>query len=124
MAENSDNQWSISGKALNLFKFTELILFFGTPFRGLHDWFQNDLPVQAKKLLSIVRDDTFHNFRKDSPMLNELSRDFLDKCRWHKKPNVAYFWEQYPSPVGDIIDDETIQPVRFIVESSCVQDGG
>lgn len=114
MAENPDNHWSTNGQALNLFKFTELILFFGTPFRGIHDWFQNDLFVHARKSLPIIRDDAFHSFRKDSPSLIELTRDFGNKCHWYKKPKVGYFWESYQSEVGEIVDNDTIRPVILV----------
>lgn len=109
MAEDPGNQWSTDGKALNLFKFTELILFFGTPFGGIDDWFQNDLFVHAKELLPIVRNDAFHSFRKDSPSLLELRRDFVNKCRSYKKPNVGCFWETYE--VGKIVENDTVRPV-------------
>lgn len=111
MAENPDNKWSMNGKALNLFRFTNAVLFFGTPFRGINDWFQSDLPMRAKKLISIVRDDVFRSFRKDSPVLDELSQDFVDKFHRYKKPNVGYFWEKHLSHVGKIIGDNAIQPV-------------
>lgn len=111
MAEDPDNQWSTNGKALNLFRFTELILFFGTPFRGIHDWFQNDLFVHARRLLPIVRNDAFYGFRKDSPSLIELRRDFVNKCYLYKKPNVGCFWETHHSEVGEIVDNDTVRPV-------------
>lgn len=111
MAENPDNKWSRNGKALSLFRFTDAVLFFGTSFRGINEWFQNDLPMRAKKLIPIVRDDVFWSFRKDSPELDELSQDFVDKCHRYRKPNVGYFWEKHLSRVGKIIGDNAIQPV-------------
>lgn len=115
MAEDPNNQWSTNGNALNLFRFTELILFFGTPFRGIHDWFQNDLFVHARKILPIVRNDAFHGFRKNSPALIELTRDFVNKCHQYKKPRVGYFWESRPADVGKIVDDDTVRPVILVL---------
>lgn len=111
MAENPDNEWSMNGKALSLFRSTNSILFFGTPFRGIHEWFHSDLPILAKEMGLIVRDDVFWNFRKDNPVLDELSQDFIDKCHRYKKPNVSYFWERHLSRVGRIVGDTAIQPV-------------
>lgn len=111
MAENPGNQWSTNCQALNLFSFTELILFFGTPFRGLHDWIQTDLPAHAIKLSPSVRDDTFNSFRKESPFLNELSEKFVEMSHRYGKPNLGCFWEQSLSEVGELVNDKTIQPV-------------
>lgn len=114
MAENPNNQWSIDGKALNLFRFIELILFFGTPFRGIHDWFQSALPVHARKLVPVVRDDMFHSFRKNSPVMNELSQAFVDRCHQYNKPNLGVFWEQHHSDVKNIVEDNMIQEVILL----------
>lgn len=111
MAENPDNEWSTNGKALGLFRSTNTILFFGAPFRGIHEWFQSDLPMLAKEKGLIVRDDVFWSFRKDNPGLDELRQDFIDKRHRYKKPNVGYFWEKRFSPVGRIVDNEKILPV-------------
>lgn len=111
MAENPDNEWSIDGKALSLFRSTDAILFFGAPFRGIHEWFQSELPKLAKNMGFIVRDDVFLSFRKDNPGLDELSQEFIDKCHRYKKPNVGYFWEKRFSPVNKIVGDTAIQPV-------------
>lgn len=122
MAENPDNKWSQDRKALSLFKHTDAILFFGTPFRGIHDWFQSELPRLAKTIVPIVRDDVFESFRQDSPILAELRKDFIDKSYWYKKPNVGYIWEMQLSNVGKIIGDNEIPKVRlrckYIVEES------
>ena len=115
IAENPDNEWSTNGKALSLFRFTDTILFFGAPFRGIHEWFQSDLPMLAKKLGLIVRDDVFRDFRRDNPSLDELTQDFIDKCHRYKKPNVAYFWERHLSRVGKIVGDAMIQPVNIVI---------
>ena len=111
LAENPDNQWSFDGKALNLFRFVELILFFGTPFRGVHEWFQSALFVHARKLVPVVRNDMFHSFQKNSPVMNELSQAFVDRCDQYNKPNFGFFWEQYPSDIKNIVEDKTIQEV-------------
>jgi hypothetical protein len=117
MAENPDNEWSTDRRALSLFRFITAILFFGTPFRGIHDWFQSDLPMHAKKLVLIVRDDVFWGFRKDNSVLEELSQDFLNKCHRYGKPNVGYFWEKRFSNVGKIIGDKAIQPIISLPDS-------
>ena len=117
MAENPDNEWSTKGKALSLFRSTDTILFFGAPFRGIHEWFQSDLPMLAKRMDLIVRDDVFRSFRKDNPGLDELSQDFIDKCHRYKKPNVSYFWEKQLSRVGRIVGDTAIQPVISVLYS-------
>lgn len=111
MAEDSDNKWSHSRKALGLFQHTDVILFFGTPFRGIHDWFQRDLPRLAKNIVSGVQDDVFDSFRRESPMLNELRRDFVNKSKAYKKPNVGFIFETQDSKVGKIIGDNRISMV-------------
>ena len=115
MAENSDNEWSMNGKALSLFERTDTILFFGAPFRGIHEWFQKDLPMLAKRMGLIVRDDVFWRFRKDNPELDELNQDFINKCHRYEKPNVSYFWEKQLSRVGRIVGDTAIQPVITVL---------
>ena len=111
MAENPDNKWSHRRKALGLFQNTDAILFFGTPFRGVHDWFQKELSIAAKNIVSVVQDDVFDSFRTESPMLNELRRDFVNKCKAYKKPNVGFIFEMQDSKVGKIIGDDRIPMV-------------
>lgn len=96
---------------MSLFKRTNAILFFGAPFRGLHEWFQNDLPMLAKKLDVAVRNDVFENFRKESSVLAELREEFIQKCHWYKTPNVGFIWEMQVSNVGKVIGDDTIPKV-------------
>lgn len=117
MVENPDNEWSTNGKALSFFRFIDTILFFEAPFRGIHKWFQSDLPMIARKRGLIVRNDVFWNFRKDNSVLDELSQDFIDKCYRYKKPNVGYFWERHLSRVSRIVGDTAIQPVNSWVSS-------
>lgn len=111
MAENSDNIWSHGRKALGLFQHTDVLLFFGTPFRGIHDWFQRELPRLAKNVVLGVQDDVFDSFRTESPMLNELRRDFVNKSKAYKKPNVGFIFETQDSKVGKIIGDDRIPMV-------------
>lgn len=111
MSENPDNKWSYERKALGLFRQTDVILFFGTPFRGIHDWFQKELPRLAKNIVSGVKDDVFDSFRKTSAMLNELRRDFVNKSKAYKKPNVGFIFETQDSKVGKIIGDSRIPMV-------------
>lgn len=113
MAEDCDNKWSRQRKALSIFPNTSAILFFGTPFRGVHDWFQGELPRLARKVVSGVQDDVFGSFRIESPMLNELRRDFVNKCKAYKKPNVGFIFEMQDSKVGKIIGDDTIPMVSL-----------
>lgn len=113
MAEDSDNRWSHDRKALGLFRYTEAILFFGTPFRGIHNWFQRDLPRLAKTIVSGVQDDVFDSFRMESPMLNELRRDFVNKFTAYKIPNVGFVFETQDSKVGKIIGDSTVPMVSL-----------
>ena len=68
----------------------------------------------AKETGLIVRNDVFWIFRKNNPVLDELSQDFIDKRHRYKKPNVGYFWEKHLSPVGRIIGDTAIQPVTSV----------
>lgn len=112
MAENLDNKWSQNKKALGLFKHTDAILFFGTPFRGIHDWFQSELPRLAKNLVPIVRDDVFESFRKESSTLVELRTDFINKSNRYKKPNIGCIYEKQYSNVGKIVGDDRIPAVR------------
>ena len=122
MAENPDNKWSREREAFGLFKHTNAILFFGTPFRGIHDWFYGDLPRLAKKIVPVVRDDVFESFRNESPVLTELRTDFVDKTFRYKKPNIGCIWEKQLSHVGKIVGDDKILPVhlwyKFMVERS------
>lgn len=111
MAEDPDNKWSRHRKAFGLFEHTDAILFFGTPFRGVHHWFQRDLPRLAKNIVSGVQDDVFDSFRIESPMLNELRRDFVNKAQAYKKPNVGFIFEMQDSKVGKIIGDDRIPMV-------------
>lgn len=113
MAENSDNKWSHQRKALGLFPNTNAITFFGTSFRGVHDWFQRELPRLAKNIVSGIKDDVFGSFRIESPMLNELRRDFVNKCEAYKKPNVGFIFEMQDSKVGKIIGDDRIPMVSM-----------
>jgi hypothetical protein len=117
MAENPDNKWSQNREALGLFKQTDAVLFFGTPFRGIHDWFQSELPRLAKNKAFVVRDDVFESFRKESSTLAELRKDFINKCNWYKKPNVGCIFEKQVSNVGKIVGDNEVPMVRLSSKS-------
>ena len=111
MAENPDNEWSKLGKALNLFQYTVAVLFFGTPFRGTHEWFQKDLPVLAKDLITHVDPGVFETFRQKSEVLDQLRKDLLEKMYKYGKPNVGCFQELQVSNVGKIVGQEGIPKV-------------
>lgn len=106
IAENRYNEWAKNGKALNLFQSTDALLFFGTPFGGIHD-----LPGLAKNTLSHVDTDIFDTFRRGNENLNQLKKDILDKMHTYKKPNAGCFQELQVANVGKIIGDERIPKV-------------
>lgn len=111
MAENPDNEWSMPGKALNLFHHTVAVLFFGTPFRGTHEWFQKDLPMLAKDLVGHVDQRIFDTFRQGSETLDQLRKDLLEKMHRYRQPNVGCFQELQKSNVGKIVEREEIPKV-------------
>lgn len=111
-ADDPHNDWSKNGIAASLFKYTKAILFFGTPFRGVHDWFQSELPKLATEKLGLhVQKTLFETFRKGSETLQELRKEFIEKSSSYKSPNVGYIWEMQNSNVGKIIGDERIEKV-------------
>ncbi len=107
MTENSDHDWD----DLNLFRHTDAILFFGTPFRGTHKWYQKDLPILASKKKRYIDKDVFETFRRGNENLRQLRTDFGIKQRRYKKPNVCFFYEQQRSNVGKFVGDENISKV-------------
>lgn len=111
MAENPDNELSQHGNALNLFRSIDAILFFGTPFRGTHEWFQKDLPRIANEIEPHVDDGVFETFRNESEILDQLRKDFIEKQHKYKKPNIVCFQELQVSNVGKIVGDEKIPKV-------------
>lgn len=111
MAENPDNEWSMPGKAFNLFQHTVAVLFFGTPFRGTHEWFQKDLPILAKDLVGHVEKTIFETFRQGSETLDQLRKDLLEKLHRYRRPNVGCFQELQVSNVGKIVGREEIPKV-------------
>ena len=98
---------------INLFECTDAILFFGTPFRGIHDWFQHSLPELAKEVTPYVEEGTFETFKKGSVTLYELRKAFNTKCRSYEQPSFCCFWEAERSNVGKIIGDDTIPRVSI-----------
>lgn len=122
MAENPDNDWSKQGKALSLFNSTDAIAFFGTPFRGTHEWFQQDLPKFANDMGFHVDKDIFETFRQGNERLDQLRKDFSEKQHKYKKPNVGCFHELQVSNVDKIVGNDQIpkvslDPFRSNVES-------
>ena len=111
MAEDTSNQWSSNEKALGLFRSTHATLFFGTPFRGIHNWFQDDLPELVGRINPKVQKGLFEAFREGSETLRELRQSFLNKCSEYKRPNVGCSWEMKTSNVGKIASDEEIPRV-------------
>lgn len=113
MAENSDNDWSEQGKALNLFNSTDAIAFFGTPFRGTHAWFQKDLPKLANDIECHVDQNIFETFRQGNERLDQLRKIFSEKQHKYKKPNVGCFQELQVSNVGKIVGNDQIPKVSL-----------
>lgn len=113
MAENPDNEWSEQGKAMNLFNSTDAIAFFGTPFRGTHEWFQKDMPKLAKDIEWHVDKDIFETFRQGNERLDQLRKEFSEKQHKYKKPNVGCFQELRVSNVGKIVGDDQIPKVSL-----------
>jgi hypothetical protein len=113
MTENSDNEW----RSLNLFQHTDAILFFGTPFRGTHEWYQKSLPILARQIKSYVDEEIFETFRRGSETLSQLRKDFVSKQHRYKKPNVGCFHELQKSNVGKIVGDENISKVGLFDRS-------
>ena len=111
MAENPDNEWSKHGKAFKLFQSTDAILFFGTPFRGTHEWFQQTLPELANDINPHVDKGIFGNFQRGSEHLDQLRKDFVEKQNRYKTPNVGCFQERKVSNVGKIVGDDQIPKV-------------
>lgn len=111
MAENPDNEWSKHGKALNLFHLTDAALFFGTPFRGTHEWFQQTLPELASNINPHVDKGIFETFRQGNEHLDQLRKDFVEKQHRYKKPNVGCFQERKVSNVGKIVGNDQIPKV-------------
>lgn len=131
MAEDPDNEWFNQEQSLNLFQFTEAVLFFGTPFRGTHEWFQKDLPKLAKDKVPHVDEGIFETFRKGSEILRQLRTDFISKQNRYKKPNVGCFLESQVSNVGKIVGNENISKVglydvslRRYSRLTCVDNAG
>ena len=102
-------------ESINLFESTDAILFFGTPFRGIHDWFQHELPELAKEVTPYVEEGIFNTLKKGSVTLYELRKDFNTKCRSYERPSFCCFWEAERSNVGKIVGDDTIPRVNIQV---------
>lgn len=114
IAENTDNEYAKSGDAFGLFKHTDAALFFGTPFRGTHEWFQRDMPKLVREQGNHVEDGVFDTFRRGNENLVELRKEFIDKCHKHQKPNIGFFTEMRLSNVAKIIGNEAIQNVSYL----------
>lgn len=111
MAENPNNEWSKLGKALNLFQYTAAVLFFGTPFRGTHEWYQKELPRLAKDLTVHVDNKIFETFEQISEILDQLRKDLLDELRGKNRPNIGCLAESQLSNVDKIVDQKEIPKV-------------
>lgn len=119
-SENLDNEWS-KHEAFNLFRYTDAVLFFGTPFRGTHEWFQEDLPRLASEIdFHHVDKAVFETFRRGSEILAQLRNRFIEKQHRYKRPNIGCFQELQLSNVGKIVGDEKIPKVR--IESHILTD--
>lgn len=114
MAESPDNEWTNNGQSLNLFQYTDAVLFFGTPFRGTHEWFQKDLPGLVNDMKYHVDKGIFETFRRGSESLSQMRTDFLNKQRRYKKPDIGCFQELQVSNVDKIVGDKNIPKVRFV----------
>lgn len=114
MAENPDNELAKHGKALHLFQNTDAILFFGTPFRGTHEWFHLYLPKIASEIEPHVDKGVFDTFRKESEILDQLRKDFIEKQHRYRKPNVGCFQELQVSNIGKIVGNEKISKVHSL----------
>ena len=112
MAENPDNGLAKHGKALNLFQSIDAVLFFGTPFRGTHEWFQKDLPKIASEIEPHVDEGVFETIRKGSETLDQLRKDFIEKQHRYRKPNIGCFQELQVSNIGKIVGNEKISKVH------------
>ncbi|KAL9119071.1 MAG: hypothetical protein Q9187_004372 [Circinaria calcarea] len=118
LAEDRRNEWADDGKALCLFKHTDAILFFGTPFRGIHEWFQKDLPRLINKQHPHVITDMLETFRENSDTLTELRTDFINNVHDYQKPNVGCFLEAQVSNVGKIVNEEKIPKIMLVSHDS------
>ena len=93
------------------------MLFFGTPFRGIHDWFQTELPRLVQEKHPYVQREMLDSFRHNSDILKDLVENFMNRMHKYKKPNVGCFSEGQVSDVGKIVDDNTIKMVRSLYTS-------
>lgn len=120
-SENNDNECS-EYETPNLFQYTDAVLFFGTPFRGTHEWFQKDLPRLASEIVDHVDREVFETFQRGSENLAQLRHHFLEKQHRYKRPNIGCFQELQLSNVGKIVGDEKIPKVgvtsQFIIDIS------
>ena len=113
MAEMTNNDWAKHGEAFGLFRYTDAAIFFGSPFRGIHEWFQNDLPGLAAKIHRHVEKGLFESFRHGSDVLDELRKGFMETSHVYKRPNVGCLWETQESNVGRIVGNEEIPKVSY-----------
>lgn len=91
-----------------MFSNTDAALFFGTPFRGTHEWFQKTLPRLARDRGYRIEDGVFETFRQGNDNLEDLRNKFLQKYDTHGKPNVGFLREGKDSNVSKIIKNEDI----------------
>ena len=97
-----------------LFRHTDAILFFGTPFRGTHHWYHQLLPDHAEQVTAYVERDMFNILGYGGHVLQELRHHFKTKLRQYQRPNIGCFWEAEYSNVGKIIGDEKPSMVSIL----------
>lgn len=93
-----------AAKPKNLFKQTEAILFFGTPFQGMDKWFTDEMPALAKIKNAQVDDSILRLLALDSNILRKLREDFLDKLVTYQSPGIGCFYETKNSNISKIVD--------------------
>jgi hypothetical protein len=90
------------------------IAFLGTPFRGTHDKFHEELPKMAEaNNISNVNDKILHYLRKDNSTLEDLVDAFLDmrmRSSGSDMPRVVCFFECLETRVNKIVNDP--QPLK------------
>ena len=112
----------------SLFEHTEAILFFGTPFQGMHRWFTDEMPALAKIKNTQVQLSILQLLQQGNEDLRRLRNDFSDMVNDSDRPGIGCFYETKYSNIGKIVErleldeatDVNREPISLVSKDSAV----